>query len=729
MHRIIRKAARLAVISKNSIRDDGIMQFNKRAYDKVYYKIKPHEKPRSMKDVLFIVGPHLPQVKRYRVDHQAEQLTANGMTVDITDDSQLTMEDIKYYRGFVFCRYPFTDKAGEFIKRAKSFNKTIVFEIDDLVFDTDFTDKIKFVQSMNEDDRSLYDSGVKRNQQTLRLCDYAITTTDPLKSELKKYNNFKDIFVNRNIASDEMVARSNDAIKSVKRKDGIITLGYFSGSITHNEDFEMILPTLVALMKKHENIHLHIGGILDDQHELVQFGDRVTTTGFVDWRQLPRMIRACDINLAPLARKSIFNEAKSEIKWLDAALVETATVASDFGAFHTEIENNITGVLVDEDSKWLETLEDLILDAKRRQRIAKNAYTEAVTNRTTVATGKKLADWFLSVFATNIAFVLPSSEISGGVNVVLKHADILRSHGKDVTIINAVSKKDYNVDSRKLDDYSEILLHKTSISQRIDEMVATLWATVPHVRKIPSVRVKSYFVQNFETNFLMPGDKSRLIANSTYCYDDLKYTTMSLWCKEWLKKNYQKYALYASNGLWGERYTYKERDFKEKRVKILIEGDPQSEWKNVDEAFRITNQLDKTRFEVNFLSYYAEPKSWYRVDNFYQKVPSEKVGEIYGQNDILLKTSLLESFSYPPLEMMATGGYVVVIPNGGNLEYLKDEENCLMFESGDDKKALAQINRLVENKELRRLLGANGKMLAQSYDWKNVEKEIVGLYE
>ena len=136
-----------------------------------------------MRDVLFIVGPHLPQVKRYRVDHQVEQIRAGGMTADIIFDHALTPEDIKYYRGFVFCRYPHTDKAQEFIRVAKSYNKTIIFEIDDLVFDMNFTNTIQTVKDMTVDERELYDSGVKRCQQTLQLCDYAITTTEPLANE------------------------------------------------------------------------------------------------------------------------------------------------------------------------------------------------------------------------------------------------------------------------------------------------------------------------------------------------------------------------------------------------------------------------------------------------------------------------------------------------------------------------------------------------------------------
>lgn len=728
-----KKATGLTMKSVDIIKSEGMAGFVRMAGRKIIHKLDLDEKYRAnqncMCDVLFIVGSHLPQVKRYRVDHQAEQLRASGLTADIISDDKLTMEHLKYYRGFVFCRYPHTEFVEEFIKAAKSFNKTVVFEIDDLVFDTYFTDNIQTVQNMNKEDRNLYDSGVKRHQQTLKLCDYAVTTTKPLADELIKYRNIKDVYINRNVASDAMVAVSLKAKQAVERNSDAVTIGYFSGSITHNEDFEMVLPALVKLMKRHEDIRLHIVGILDEQSELLQFGDRVHTIDFIDWQKLPEEIRKCDINLAPLAQKTIFNESKSEIKWLEAALVETVTVASDFGAYKTEVKNGVNGVLVKNDEDWFEELEALVADADLRQRIASNAFNDAVEHRTTIATGKKFADWFQKIFAKNVAFAIPSSAISGGVNVVLKHADILRENGFDVTIINCVGRKDKAANTRNLDNYNEVFAYETVIDQRVDEMVATLWATVPYVREKPTVKVKSYFVQSFETDFLNPGDANRLVANSTYCYDDLKYMTMSLWCKDWLKNTYGQDALYASNGLWSERYTFKKRDFSGRKVRILIEGDPNSKWKNVDEAFKIANQLDKNKFEINFLSYYADPKDWYQVDNFYHKIPSEEVGKVYESNDILLKTSLLESFSYPPLEMMATGGYVVVIPNGGNLEYLKDGENCLMFDSGDEKKALLQIERIVQDSNLRDRLNQNGKKLAVSYGWHAVEKQVLDLYK
>lgn len=51
--------------------------------------------------------------------------------------------------------------------------------------------------------------------------------------------------------------------------------------------------------------------------------------------------------------------------------------------------------------------------------------------------------------------------------------------------------------------------------------------------------------------------------------------------------------------------------------------------------------------------------------------------------------------------MMATGGYVVAVPNGGNIEYMVNEENCLLYEAEDLEAAVSAIDRISKDKELR----------------------------
>lgn len=129
------------------------------------------------------------------------------------------------------------------------------------------------------------------------------------------------------------------------------------------------------------------------------------------------------------------------------------------------------------------------------------------------------------------------------------------------------------------------------------------------------------------------------------------------------------------------------------------------------------------------MSYKTKPKSWYRVDKFLYKIPYEKVNLVYEKCDILIKSSWLESFSLPPLEMMATGGYCIIAPNGGNDEYLKDEENCLLYKLGDIDSAIQCIEKLISNEILQKRLYENGLSTAKKRDWAKFKDEIISLYK
>ena len=208
----------------------------------------------------------------------------------------------------------------------------------------------------------------------------------------------------------------------------------------------------------------------------------------------------------------------------------------------------------------------------------------------------------------------------------------------------------------------------------------------------------------------------------------VKFITISRWCQEWLKEEMHHDSQYAPNGIALENFPAVKRDFSKQKIRILIEGNCGVEYKNVDESFKIVEKLDPERFEVWYLSYNAKPKDSYRVDKFFNKVPYEEVGKIYQQCDILLKTSYLESFSYPPLEMMATGGYCVVVPNGGNMEYLVDGENFLLYSLGDIEAGVKAVERLCSDSGLRERLYEGGLKTAQSRSWETCEPDIVKLY-
>lgn len=708
--------------SKETIQEEGVVGFIKKTGRYVTGHKNSVKNVNCYKDVLFINGCTLPHPTRYRVEHQMEQLLANGYTTDTIFYEDLTLEQEKYYKTFVFFRCPITETVEKFITLAKKQNKVIFYDIDDLVFDKEYTKTIKHLKTLNKDELDLYYDGVKRMGQTLKLCDYAITTTPTLAKELKKY--VKDVFINRNVASEKMTELSIRVTKKIKKDTSKVIIGYLSGSITHNADFELILPVIEKIMEKHSNVYLKVVGLLDIPAELKRFSDRILTAPFVSWKKLPEIIASIDINLAPL-EDSIFNKAKSENKWIEAALCKVPTVASNIGAFNEMINDKEDGFLCSTSKEWLTVLENLILNNEIREKVGNNAYNRVTKNNVTTYTGYPLSKFIFSKLPKTVAFVLPTTNISGGVNVIIKHCSILKNAGVNVLIINS-DKVDDNIINN--DGEIEVISNVTSkIDAKIDVMVASLWATLDYVKKYPKVLEKAYLVQNFETDFMKYGDYGKIVANSTYSYDDVKYITISKWCQNWLEEKFERKVSFIKNGINLEQFPYKERKF-DKKIKILVEGNSDDYYKNVDESFEIVQKLDKSKYEIHFLSYQGTPKKWYYVDKFMHRVPYDQVGKVYQDADILIKSSILESFSYPPLEMMATGGVCVVVPNDGNIEYLKDEENCLFYEKGNIDQAVQQIERLSNDKKLRDHLIKEGIKTAKSRNWKEIEKEIVKVY-
>lgn len=327
-------------------------------------KVKEH--------ILIIDGVEnaIPQLTKYRVQNKKEQLESLGYTVWVVNLSDFQMGYAEHASSIIIYRAPVNNQLIELIQLAKKYDKPVLYDIDDLVIDTKFTDQLNYVQQLSEPEKRKYDQGVINYGEMMKLCDGVVTSTQKMKEELISYK--KLVLINRNLANQELVEISQRSIKQDEAKDSVVKIGYFSGSITHNENFELIKPAILQLLKKHQTLELHLVGHLDLPDDLKSFKQRIKMHSFVDWKKLPALISEVDINIAPLVN-SIFNEAKSEIKWIEAALVKVPTAASNLGAFKEMIEHDRTGVLVD-DSDWFDQLDYLIKSSQMRRQIAENAY-------------------------------------------------------------------------------------------------------------------------------------------------------------------------------------------------------------------------------------------------------------------------------------------------------------------------------------------------------------------
>jgi len=627
------------------------------------------------------------------------------------------------FRIIIFFRCPWTKEINEAIALAKSLNKKVLFDIDNLDFEIKYTNSNTYVKELSPYEKQFHDKNIILMRKTLSLCEGAITTTEIIAKELKNY--VPVVFINRNVASEEIWKLSENVLK-IKNSSEII-IGYICDSAFHNSNINIIIPYLIKILLEFKNVKLLFLGELELPNELKYFSSQIIIKKFINREKLPELIARMDINIVPL-KNCIFNEAKSENEWFEAALVKVPTIASNIGGFKQAILHGKTGLLCTNPKDWYNAMKALITDDLLRINIASNAFEVCREKYNTLSTGIKLASFINSIANRHIGFVLPSLIISGGIYVVLEHASFLQDSGWDVDFL--IPETNINFIEFKGHKFNAINLSNSMIASQYDILVATLYTTLFLVLNYSKVKRRLYLVQGYETDFFPYGDIERGIAEKTYTIPfGVEYITISKWCETWLKTKYKQKPIFGPNGIDLNYFMEHKRSLNKTKIRILIEGNSLSLKKNVDESFKIVEKLDKNKFEIWYMSYKGKPKNWYRIDKFLKNIPYEKVGKVYEQCDILIKSSYYESFSYPPLEMMATGGYCIVVPNDGNIEYLKNEENCLFYKLGDIDSAIQSIERLISDKHLQKRLYENGLDTAKKRDWKNLKKQILFLYE
>jgi glycosyltransferase involved in cell wall biosynthesis len=105
--------------------------------------------------------------------------------------------------------------------------------------------------------------------------------------------------------------------------------------------------------------------------------------------------------------------------------------------------------------------------------------------------------------------------------------------------------------------------------------------------------------------------------------------------------------------------------------------------------------------------------------------PRDQVPDAYAAADaVVFPVAWEEPWGLVPLEAMAVGRPVVATGAGGSGEYLRGDENCLMFEPGDASGLAAAIGRLASEPELRDRLRAAGFETAARFGERSFNDRI-----
>ncbi|MEL6665103.1 MAG: glycosyltransferase [Pseudomonadota bacterium] len=242
---------------------------------------------------------------------------------------------------------------------------TVIFDIDDLVFDPDKMDPayLRFLTKLEPAARSEWTERSLKYKEALQRAHAVFVPTAPLAESARTFN--LNVFVVPNGLSEARVRQART--KTAPEGEGLV-IGYASGTATHDRDFETVAPVLADILAGNSHVTLLVQGPVSGTglDLLSAYEAQVRCVERVPFHDLPDALHAYDINIAPLERGNPFCEGKSELKYFEAALVSVPSVVSKTKSFEAAVQHGETSYLADNPEDWKQALQTLISNRELR---------------------------------------------------------------------------------------------------------------------------------------------------------------------------------------------------------------------------------------------------------------------------------------------------------------------------------------------------------------------------
>ncbi len=258
----------------------------------------------------------------------------------------------------------------------------MIFDVDDLMFRPELatTKVIDGIRTQN-----LSEASVRAFYTDVRLlllkADRCTAPTIPLVREMRDFHKAATVIPNGFDRGTFERTRSAMRARRAAPEDGLLRIGYAAGSRTHQRDLATASRAIAAVLSDHPNARLVLFRrtvILEEFPELEAVQDQVEWRDLVPMEELPSEYARFDINIAPLEVGNRFCEAKSELKFFEAALVGVPTLASPTRPFADVIRHGENGLLATDYDQWYAGLTQLLFDSGLRRRMADQAYHDAL---------------------------------------------------------------------------------------------------------------------------------------------------------------------------------------------------------------------------------------------------------------------------------------------------------------------------------------------------------------
>lgn len=331
--------------------------------------------------ILIIAELSLRQCAKYRVWQKEEQLQALGWNVEVVDwrEAEQAMAALQVCTEVIFYRVPAFESVENLLKEARRLGLSPWWEVDDLIFSAEQYQENGNLQTLDSAERKQVLFGVRLFRKCLLSCDRAIASTRVLAQAMLDAGIPEAVVIENALDQQTIDIAQALAERGVPAHDTTreIRIVYGSGTKTHDADFRIAANGILAAMQADPRLTLHIIGDLTVPESFQEVEDRVHVLAGRDYAAYMGLLAQADITIAPL-EATIFNDAKSNIKFLEAAVLKIPSVCSPRDAFLQVMRDGENGLLAEQDAQWRDAILRLAADPALRARIGRQAYDDVL---------------------------------------------------------------------------------------------------------------------------------------------------------------------------------------------------------------------------------------------------------------------------------------------------------------------------------------------------------------
>jgi glycosyltransferase involved in cell wall biosynthesis len=352
----------------------------------------------------------------------------------------------------VLARMMDNDHVAALIEAARRDAIPVVYDIDDYLFDPWIMPYVEAFRSLRQCDAL---QAMNLLGGCLHQCDYFTGSTIYLAEKATALGKKSYVLHNGLNAEQIQLSRLAREQRAASPPDGIVRIGYFSGTRTHQADFRIVYPVLMAILRDEANVRLVVVGDLDlgEFPGLASLADHIDLLPLRNWRELPAEIARIDINLIPL-ELTPFNEGKSNLKYFETGLLKVPSIASPTRILRASITHGHNGLLARTAEEWHDGLKGLVTRADWRERMGQNAFDHVLQNYAPAATADEAVAVYRQIIRNHrtqrgiveqtlsIVILVHGHENKGNEwEVILRRANELTAAGHAVTLFVSAGER------------------------------------------------------------------------------------------------------------------------------------------------------------------------------------------------------------------------------------------------------------------------------------------------